>query len=479
MIRIKEIKINGIRGLKYLQDRENNPTPHIIKLNEKHLFLYGENGTGKSSFCDALEWGFTGKLEESDHRRTDEKGLLINSFCPKDKIPYIEISYSENNKSKKFVREYKKSNIVFDFENEAKACFIESSRIERFVISTTKSKWDRFSELLGFENLVTLDDRLKRLKNYTNEKHSAKRKTFDASKDEIMNLKDEIGKSEISLGIIFGNNWMNIIKDHDYINQNDEYIRLKEASLKIDEYLKTYNEFVDMDNIVIDCEVKLAEEKQKTPTSEISKMIEESFNYFQSIEDLKTCPVCGNEIKFNDIYNRLKEIKTSFDKILSCEKNLNVQMQERRYIERSLNDLEIMIRNLYNIIYGKEIDNAFSRVEFIEFLILMKDSTEHEKDQLGKINSQNKTIGDYLEKVKELSKKETQFEEIQKDLETSARLSRDVSSFCELYSKKYSDTIKKELESICDHEISEIYNAINKSNEEIVEKFSIDVDIGS
>jgi hypothetical protein len=443
MIRLKEIKINGIRGFKYLQDTEMNSTPHIIKLNEKHLFLYGENGTGKSSFCDALEWGFTGKLEESDYRRTDEKGLLINSFCPDNKIPYIEISYFENNKPKKFVREAKKGNMAFDHEDEAKACFIESTRIERFVISTMKSKWDRFSELLGFENLVTLDDKLKRLKKYTNDKCTAKQKAFDASADEILNLKKEISKLDKDLRIIFGDNWTSIIKNNDYINQNDEYIRLKELSSNIDKYIIEYGKLKDLNNIIIGIEAKLDEEKQKTPTSEISKIIEESFNYFQSIEDLRICPVCGNEIKFEDTSNRVMKLKASLDRILSCERDLNVQLDERKYKEQSLKELEITIRNLYKNIYDNEIDGVFSRVKFIEFMELKKDLIEHGKEQLGKINSKNRMIGDYLENTKILSKKESQLEEMRNDLEISDRLSRDISSFYELYSKKYSDIIKK------------------------------------
>ncbi|MDR2818116.1 MAG: AAA family ATPase [Endomicrobium sp.] len=46
-IKIKNLTISGIRGIQ---------SSLSIPLNEKSILLYGDNGSGKSSITDAIEW---------------------------------------------------------------------------------------------------------------------------------------------------------------------------------------------------------------------------------------------------------------------------------------------------------------------------------------------------------------------------------------------------------------------------------------
>ena len=54
MNKIKSINITGIRGVK-------DKLP--LKLDKKSILIFGENGTGKSSLTDALEWFYKDKIE--------------------------------------------------------------------------------------------------------------------------------------------------------------------------------------------------------------------------------------------------------------------------------------------------------------------------------------------------------------------------------------------------------------------------------
>ena len=65
MITIKSIAINSIRGIKELE----------LPLYGKSLIILGENGTGKSSIVDALEFFFTGTISHL----TNSKGLSVKS----------------------------------------------------------------------------------------------------------------------------------------------------------------------------------------------------------------------------------------------------------------------------------------------------------------------------------------------------------------------------------------------------------------
>ena len=212
-------------------------------------------------------------------------------------------------------------------------------------------------------------------------------------------------------------------------------------------------------------------------TSEISKIIEASANYFEMIKDLEICPVCGNAILFNDTYARVKTLKESLAKVISIEEDLDVHKKEREFIQLNLNRCEKEIEDLFEKIYGEKIDKDHSKEEFVAFLESRRGAIESEKDRLDKINSLSKRIMNYRDKKRILFEKGSSLEELRRDLLISERISGDVSSFGELYLKKYSEVIKKELESICDREITTIYNNINKSDEEIVEKFIIEPNI--
>ena len=79
-MKISQIKINGVRGFSYQKDLVNNiDTPHQIDIPKNSSFiLFGENGTGKSSFFDALEWALTGEIEEEGRQRRLETKNSLN-----------------------------------------------------------------------------------------------------------------------------------------------------------------------------------------------------------------------------------------------------------------------------------------------------------------------------------------------------------------------------------------------------------------
>jgi len=49
---IKRLEVKNLRGIKYIN----------LKLDKKPILLYAENGKGKSSIIDAIEWALTGKI---------------------------------------------------------------------------------------------------------------------------------------------------------------------------------------------------------------------------------------------------------------------------------------------------------------------------------------------------------------------------------------------------------------------------------
>lgn len=85
--KIKSISITGIRGIK---DSISLP------LNEKSVLLYGDNGTGKSSISDAIEWFYTDKVSHLSGGEIDLKDALRNSYQKDTDTVSIAISYNKN-----------------------------------------------------------------------------------------------------------------------------------------------------------------------------------------------------------------------------------------------------------------------------------------------------------------------------------------------------------------------------------------------
>src|SRR5690554_2365914 len=85
--KIKSISITGIRGIK---DTISLP------LNEKSVLLYGDNGTGKSSISDAIEWFYTDKVSHLSGSEIDLKDALRNSYQKDTDTSSITISYNKS-----------------------------------------------------------------------------------------------------------------------------------------------------------------------------------------------------------------------------------------------------------------------------------------------------------------------------------------------------------------------------------------------
>ena len=90
MAKIKSINISGIRGIK---------DPLLLNLNNRSILIFGENGTGKSSLTDAIEWYYSDgvkHLVSEETGSTKGRGSLRNLYIPDSEDAFISIQYSNN-----------------------------------------------------------------------------------------------------------------------------------------------------------------------------------------------------------------------------------------------------------------------------------------------------------------------------------------------------------------------------------------------
>jgi energy-coupling factor transporter ATP-binding protein EcfA2 len=90
-------------------------------LDNSIVLIYGPNGTGKSSFCEALEYGLLGNVAEADSKRYRSKDYLVNANTGKFQVPLIEAVDTNGQASP-----------VSANEATYRFCFVEKNRIDNF-----------------------------------------------------------------------------------------------------------------------------------------------------------------------------------------------------------------------------------------------------------------------------------------------------------------------------------------------------------
>ena len=160
--KIKSISIAGIRGIK---DSISLP------LNEKSVLLYGDNGTGKSSISDAIEWFYTDKVSHLSGSEIDLKDALRNSYQKDTDAASIAISYKRNaiDATKNLFKKrgkltYEISNSSDDFQKYYSASQNENLLLRyQFLIS-----WELMVERLNSDLANTLGNLVNRTVSMTN-----------------------------------------------------------------------------------------------------------------------------------------------------------------------------------------------------------------------------------------------------------------------------------------------------------------------
>src|SRR5690554_3293323 len=71
IVRINSIEIENFRGF---------ASKESFNLDKPKILVYGPNGSGKTSFCEALEYSLLGYLSEADAKRIDVKRYITNLY---------------------------------------------------------------------------------------------------------------------------------------------------------------------------------------------------------------------------------------------------------------------------------------------------------------------------------------------------------------------------------------------------------------
>lgn len=165
MVKIKSINISGIRGIK-------DSLPLI--LNNKSILIFGENGSGKSSLTDAIEWYYSDgvkHLVSEETGATKGKGALRNLFIPDSEDSFIDIQYSNNKlnslKTIGYSLKASNSNTTDDFKDylfatQSENLILRYRDLVEFIIASKTDKLKILQSIIGFSAVADVRDLLKK-----------------------------------------------------------------------------------------------------------------------------------------------------------------------------------------------------------------------------------------------------------------------------------------------------------------------------
>lgn len=110
--RLKSLQVGPFRGFAR-QETFDFDSPLVL--------IYGPNGTGKSSFCEALEYGLLGNVAEAESKRFSQRDYLTNAHVRQFSAPVVE-AFDVQGETVPIVTN----------EAQYRFCFVEKNRIDNF-----------------------------------------------------------------------------------------------------------------------------------------------------------------------------------------------------------------------------------------------------------------------------------------------------------------------------------------------------------
>ena len=358
---IKQLTSLSVGDFRGFQDKQ------YFTFGSKFTFIYGANGTGKSSLVDALEYALSGNIQESSFKRIDVNEYIQNIFTKSEK--QLEL---------KGITDKGKETTIIPNNEKYSFAIIERNRIDNFSRLSAESINIKKSRLAA---LVGLDTWLKFVSDFS--------QNIDKYID---NLLLPMYETELKLN----SDQLDKLNEQLIDATNQAQIYEKKVKEIADKYsLNKDSDLKSQLNTIYDNEIKENEETNKIqniPQHTFSDFISAHKSYFETLNNIKnktntlaeyksalsltelanavlltqesypnTCPACLSPIHDDEDnllvqvnpYDRSLKIKSEFVSAEKLEKSLQI---DRKNLQTASLLLLPILMNLKNIFDDNIID---------------------------------------------------------------------------------------------------------------------------
>ena len=381
-VKISEIVLEGFRGAV-------DPV-RLLPKDGQNIALFGNNGDGKSSFTDAIEWFFCDDIEHLRPEGCSRDDYFNRSLDPTTDARVSLAFTTPSLDSTKTLRRrggFEQTNATADFLG-----FIETVSQERiilrhhtmraFVDKSKKDKLEEVEEIIGFSAVTHVRTELVRAKN-----------TLESNSD-LTELRGKLSEREHDLQSLLGErpiieesvvevaeqfrvtlNWSKSIKDistlREVANTADQQLqnsgrdkrlaRLSEIEKQIPSFPSIFQAVVKANEMVIRHNELVA--KRKTiESAALNKLYEAASDILaRQLTEPDKCPLCGSYVNTSILTIRLKTDLDAIGKTLSVRDAL---LKDVDPLKRTLLALEESL----NLLSSLETKDVFSDMSFASIL---------------------------------------------------------------------------------------------------------------
>lgn len=342
---LTSLKVGPFRG--FTQEEEFN-------LNSSGILIYGPNGTGKSSFCEALEYALLGSVEEASSKRLKDSEYLKNIYTGNFEKPKLLGLDSKD-----------LQNPVVSDDNIYRFCFVEKNRIDQFSRMAAFAPSKQTELIATLFGLDAFNDFVKRfsveMKNDHIDLEGAKQKEFDKRSLEVQSIQKTIIENSKSLEVLskteneLAEKYRKGISFEDFKKELGSFeapgeLQKLEMELKTPITKKIGVKLLDIQNLKSDIETNHQElENIKT---ELQENVE-SFAYKDIYEAVKklgeqaqdVCPACKTPVA-NTIKNPFKIAESELEKLITLD-DLQTRNNECKIVEsKKIKELSFLINKI-------------------------------------------------------------------------------------------------------------------------------------
>ncbi len=357
---IEEMRILNFRGIRDLH----------LPVKGQNLIIVGENGSGKSSIIDAIEYGLQRSVKKLTGRMDVDESKGI-PFLKKDDVPTVSLSVSAGQDSYETVTvtyPFKRTNIAGSvepfFTMAAEQSFIlRRSQILGFIEAKGSERYEKVSHLIGLGALETIDgvwaDKLRELKReidhlttqHTGSLQAAAGELSARAKDEQALLQeinaslksiglpaiDQIGELEKALEEF----QRELTSDHKKSESLTELRRLQQYCLELEtQWAAVVSALEASSTAHTDYYQRLTTLDGAT----LEKFLIHGRQFLQEHLDQHACPLCESEL--DDLTELLQRLDERLERLAELTESRRVFDQERKNTTSNLDTYLARLRDL-------------------------------------------------------------------------------------------------------------------------------------
>ncbi|WP_211656157.1 AAA family ATPase [Planococcus alpniumensis] len=406
-MRIKKVEIYNFRNFcgKYSFNLDKNIT-----------ILYGENGYGKSTFFDAIEWCITNEIERfktQDGEVGFSNNDCINNKAKEDLEPecYVSLYYDNYQLLRKYTANSKYTSVsLYNCESENRVLITQGQKNVEKELSKYKEEKSNGAKLIKQSYVLSQDQITNFIRSNPRDRFDSLASIMGINKvtnfiDNLKTTNSIIQSTHESLGLELDNN-RKLIESH--IADREESIQLENRISEIVESLeKSESESIkkDINLTMIDAEVNntnLAIVKNKKILS-VFKDIPLEFNEYNDLKakqlilddkyDSKINVVAKAEESKLSAEKEIKGIESTFKKISEEKKLLTKVEKERSEIDKVRADINKKeLGKLDNEELRQKLKNSRKKLEVANFTLLYIDDYHKFEKEYKETPDMNKEI---------------------------------------------------------------------------------------